>query len=419
MERATKDVPARTTLETFGPIVPREENVGGLLEKVKRTIREKIRSAPFVPIIGGGKVAPPESKLWKDKLGDVLRPDKQPVKAAALVTPELSDLSRILEELGATEIEGDEYVRLLRYCRNESLEDCIASFQVLTEGGLKQIPYGVREREQTFNLLREVPCWWTDNEQARSLDGECPLLWDKPKDWPKWLTADSLHPESRKKIGEWEKERKENDRLNQPWKDLTNDFLLREKTHYLDRVLIPVVEKWTIQEWKRRGFDVLELLARWESQHKFDQTEPCIKGEEGRRNTLATVLHLPTDKGWLPAIDCFAGKNWDGPEAFDEFFKNAKGSGVVQSFQEWPDDLQEVGKDKWEDLLRWIGVSWEPKVCQTQDFTISSHRLWAVYRSGRKGRPRTVKGEEIISFGIFQIVNPRLERRISYSPFLL
>ena len=389
LEKVILDIPARTALKTFGSIS--EEDGSGPLERIKKTIREKVRSTRFVPVIGGGKVSPPESKCWEDDLGNVLRTNDQAVKEANLVTPELSDLSSVLKELGATEIEGSEYVRLLRYCRNESFDDCIASFRVLTEGGLKRIPYG-GEREQTFNLLRQVPCWWTDNEQARSLEGECPLLFlDKPKDWPKWLVADSLHPEYRKKIEEWEKQRKEKIRLDQSWENLTDNFLLRRERHYLDRVLIPVVEKWSPQEWKQRGSDALELLARWESQHKFAQIEPWIKGEEGSRNTLSTVLHLPTDKGWLPAINCFAGKKWDGPEAFDEFFKEREEVGIVQAFEEWPDSLREISRDRWKGLLRWVGVSWEPKVYQKQDFRIS-HRLWTAYYSGRRDRPRTRQG---------------------------
>ncbi len=417
LEKVLRDIPARTALKTFGSIAPREENGGTILEEVKRTIREKIKSTPFVPVIGGGKVPPPKSQLLKDKLGNALRTNEQVVKNASLVMPELSDLSSVLKELGATDIKDSEYIQILLYCRNESLEECIASLRVLTEGGLKRIPLG-QERKQTLDLLRKDPCWridnlrkvscwWTDNEQARPLKGECPLLWDKPKAWPTWLAADSLHPEFRKEIEEWEKPRKENDRLRRPWKNLVDNFLLREKTHYLDQVLIPIVKKWTPQEWEQQGFHALELLARWESQHQFDQVEPWIQGEEGRRDTLSTSFRLPTDKGWLPAINCFVGKKWDGPEAFDEFFKEREGYGIVQAFEKWPNALREIDKNKWIGLLRWVGVSWEPKVCRTQDFTIPAHRLWSVYKSGLWERPRVLSEGKIISFGIFQIVYPR------------
>ena len=242
---------------------------------------------------------------------------------------------------------------------------------LLAESGLRRIPQ-TQDRERTLNLLRNVPCWWTEGEQAQPLEGERPLLWDNPKDWPSWLDVDSLHPEFRKTIEEWEKQLGEKPadsfllrEKKRSWKKLVDNFLPQKEEHYLDWVLIPVVKKWSPQEWKQRGFDALKLLAHWEYQHNFDQIEPCVKGEEDRQNTLATALHLPTDKGWLPAIDCFAGKSWDGPEAFDEFFKDQNESGIVQSFEEWPDDLRETDQSKWKSLLRWIGVSWEPKVCQT------------------------------------------------------
>ena len=388
LEKVILDIPARTALKTFGSIP--EDDGSGLLAKIKKTIRENMRSTPFVPIIGGGKVAPPESKFWKDNLGNVLRANEQAVKDASLVSPELSDLSNILKKLGTTEIEDSEYVGLLRHCRNESLEDCIASFQTLMEGGLKRIPYGCG-REQTLNFLREIPCWWTEDGRPRPLTDKFPLLWKKPENWPAWLVVDPLHHEFRMEIEKWEEQ--------QSWKELTDDFLLREKRHYLDVVLIPFVKKWESQDWDQWGFSALKLLALWESQHKFDQTEPCIKGEEDRRNTLATVLRLPTEKGWLPAIDCFAGKDWDGPEAFDEFFEDRNGFGIVQSFEEWPDSLRETSRDRWKGLLRWIGVSWEPKVYQVEDFQITGEKhqqLWERYVAdqsdvGGWGDTRTLK----------------------------
>ena len=359
-----------------------------------------MRSTPFVPVIGGRKVTPPESKCWKDNLGNVLRTNEQVVKEASLVTLELSDLSGILKELGATEIEESEYVQLLRHCRNESLEDCTASFQVLVEGGLQRARGA---DEQCLALLRQVPCWWTEREQARplTLNTEPPLLWRKPENWPEWLPADSLHPAFRKKIEEWEEQEEDGGGYRSAskkdeWRKLAAGFLSRKPEHYIDWLLIPFVENWTPQEWNHRGFDALELLACWESHHQFAQVEPWIQGEEGRRNTLATSLHLPTDKGWLPAIDCFAGKDWGGPEALDEFFKDVKAIGIVQAFEEWPDALRETDKNKWKGLLRWVGVSWEPKVCQTSSFKICQYpppSLWEDYFQKAKYYNREREGE--------------------------
>ena len=369
LERVIKDIPARTALETFGSISA-DFLFPKLIDEIKSVIEEKMRTTPFVPVIGGGKVSPCESTLWKDGLGRVLRKDEPKVKKAALISPRVSLLSDsfcALKELGARDIDNNDdsdeddcstYVELLRYCRNKSLKDCIASFRVLVEGGLKRVPWD--RPDWTRTLLREVPCWWTEDEQARSLAAKPPLLWEKPKKWPGWLRADSLHPEFRTKI------KKEEEQKGEEWEELTDGFLLRGEKDYIDRVLIPFVETWGQKNWQRLGFRVLQIFSLWESRHNFDRTEPWIKGEEGRRDRLATVLRLPTDKGWLPAIDCFAGKDWDGPEAFDEFFKERKRSGIVQSFEKWPKYLQKTDKETWKGLLRWLGVSWEPKVYQTR-----------------------------------------------------
>lgn len=381
VERAIKDVPAQTALETFGPIAPGDQSGRRLLGKIQQTIREKMRTTPFVPIIGGGKVAPCESTVWENDLGKVLRTDEQEVKDAALVRPRLCDLFKGLRKLGAKEIEDSEYVWLLRYCHNNSLEACIRSFRVLK--GCLEAALSNPDARRKIYAVDFVPCFWTESEQARPLATKPPLLWEKPEDWPEWLPADSLHPTFRTKIEEENKDYL--DRVLIPTVKLP-----RNNKDYLDWVLIPTVKKWTQQHWKRQGFDVLEVLARWEGGHDFSKITPWIEDEVGCRNTLAPALHLPTDKGWQSAINCFAGKDWEGPGAFEEFFKKQETLGIVQAFEEWPKSLQQIAKEKWKGLLRWIGVSWEPKVYRTQEFIIDGHDLWENYSSDNyhtPGRP--------------------------------
>ena len=79
---------------------------------------------------------------------------------------------------------------------------------------------------------------------------------------------------------------------------------------------------------------------------------------------MAKSLRLPIeDEGWLPATDCYAGEVWDGPPVFDQFFASVEGLGLVRSFQKWPAHVREATTEKkWKALLRWTGVSWEPKV---------------------------------------------------------
>ena len=381
LEKMILDVPPRTILEIFRDIDQYEDDDGKLTAKIAKIIWEKMRTTPFVPVLGGEHISPQDSNCWKDELGQVLREDEKNVKDARLPISSLSDLFPVLTKLGASEISDNDYLQLLRYCRYETLEDCIKSFNVLVKGGLKrvEVPYQQDSREKRLELLRQVPCWWINDGRARELDAMPSLVWEKPQDWPDWLAADSLHPEIRKEIEKWEEQQEQ--AIVEKWKSLTEQFLSREKKHYIHWILIPFVKDWGQQDWENQGFESLNWFMYWESTDEFNKIKPWIRGEEGRRNTLAAILHLPTDKSWLPAIDCFAGKAWDGPKVFDSFYKDKEGHGIVQPLEKWPDDLQITGKEKWKALLRWIGVSWEPNVRRTQDYTISDHPLWQTYDS--------------------------------------
>ena len=383
-KRVILDIPPQTVLKVFGDIDRPKEDDGKPIEKIKKTIWEKMRTTAFLPVLGGERVSPPDSRCWKDKLGHVLREDEKEIQKAALVTPALSDFSSDLKELGASEIEDSQFVHLLRYCRNESLDDCISSFHVLLEGGLDRVQKD--NDKETLNLLRQIPCWWIEDGEARHLDDFPPLLWEKPDKWPNWLKAKTLHRDLRVKIEEWEKEQKAasdlspNPELNK-WECLIDGHLSRKNEHYIDWVLIPFIKDWEQQDWEKHSFATLKWLMHWENPHNFNEIAPWIRDKEGRRNTLAASIRLPTDKGWLPAMDCFVGKDWDGPGAFDTFYQDRIDRGMVQSFENWCGELQETDKDKWKGLLRWIGVSWEPKVHLTPDFTIADHQLWSSYES--------------------------------------
>ena len=314
-------------------------------------------------------------------MGEVIKADSQEVQNAKLIVPTLVDLYSVLEELGAPKIDDRKYIDLLRYCRNESLKDCVSSLDVLLEGGLKRVKAG--DDQETLNLLSQFPCWWTDDGEARQLNDLPPLLWGKPDKWPNWLKVKMLHREFREKIEDWENKQEEvNGRFNnsklKKWQNLINNHLSRKNENYIDWVLLPYIKSWEKRDWEKLGFDVLMWLMLWESQHEFKKTTPYIRGaenneEERRRNALATTLRLPTDKGWLPAIDCFTGTALDGPKAFDTFYRDRTGYGIVRMYEDWPNELRETDKGKWKGLLRWVGVSWEPKVCRTQNFEIQKH----------------------------------------------
>ena len=393
LERVLLEIPARTALEVFGH-VDSNGNDSSLMERLRSAIRSTVESTPFVPILGGERVKPGDVRLWNYRLGDVLREDVPEVREARLLVPDLTDLRSALEKFDANKFSEDEHIRLLRHCRNESIEACFASFRALFRGALKQVgpTWYAEKRERDLRNLRAVPCWWTEDGKPRALDDEPRLLFRRPSDWPDWLPADTLHPRMRNAV-EWcvkrERNRKKS-RTNESsdttaeWLELIRGWCPRKPEEYLEWVLIPFVTGWDTARWKSEGWKVLKQYAAWSSEHKFKDVKPlAICGDSGeadkRRTELATKLFLPTDKGWLPAGDCYASKAWDGPPEFDDYFGNVKGRGCVLPFRQWPGRVRKrTNKELWKGLLRYAGVSWEPKIRQIKGH--SEAAIWEQYR---------------------------------------
>ena len=194
-----------------------------------KDIRDTLCDTCFVPVIGGGRVKPGEVQLWGGRLGTVLRDDAEQVRAARLLVPELCDLKNVLENLGAQAVKEKDYIRLLRYCCNRSLEKCLESWRALVEDGLKEIsPYSSSsDRGDMLEDLRNVPCWWTKSNEARALDGNPPLLFERPENWPDWLPADSLHPTMKQTAEDWETKAKEQESVK-IWKESISKWLLKK-----------------------------------------------------------------------------------------------------------------------------------------------------------------------------------------------
>ena len=368
-----KDIPARTALETFGNVV--SEDRDSPLIDLQRDIRDTLCQTPFVPVIGGDRVRPGDVQLWNDRLGLVLRDDAKEVQKACLLASELRDMAGVIESFGAQDIENEDYIRLLRYCRNESIKECFASWRVLIKGGLKRILSEYSKNEDRADLLerlRKVPCWWTGKETARALNGNRPLLLVRPEDWPDWLLADSLHPRMRKVLERYDTRlNKENQsEILQIWKELISKRLLKEQKEFLHYALLPFIAEWDLGHWKSDGWRMLrQVLSWWSPSRTFDRTTPWIEKTESEterdqeRRSLVENLYLLSDKGWLPAADCYAGEAWDGPPVFDRFFASIEDRGLVLPFKKWPNYARKkTTKNYWKVFLRWVGVSWEPKI---------------------------------------------------------
>ena len=382
-----KDIPARTALESFGEIADKDGD--SPLNNLQKDIRDTLCKTRFVPVIGGDLIRPEDVQLWNDKIGLVLRENTEEVREACLLEPAIRDLTSVLKRFGAKYIENEDYIRLLSYCRNESLKECFASWQVMVKGGLKRILSEHSRNHEARNLLgylRNVPCWWTEKGAARTLNGNRPLLLVRPENWPDWLPTNSLHPRMRKVLKRWETRatKGDEDKTLEIWRDLISGWLFKQRTEYLHDILLPFVAKWDSGQWETNGWGALLQVLSWSPSRKFVEVPPLLENPNGtqsekQRTKMAKTLCLPTDKGWLPAADCYAGEVWGGPPVFDRFFASVEDRGLVLPFHRWPNQIRKgTKKDQWKALLRWIGVSWEPKVRRVEDWP--DHCLVANYR---------------------------------------
>jgi len=368
ISRILDNIPASTALRAFVPDVePEQDTVASFLWEI---IKEKMAGKEFVPCVGEGKVTPGKARLWKHNLGKVVDSTLEKVKELNLAEQELvldEKCKKALELFGAKSVEIEQYPLILQNCRNGNIDDCRESLETLHEVVVSYAPQFSEKREDFLNNCRKVPCWWTENGKARSLSKEPKPLIRKNLDesLPGWLTVDILHEEILILIEGYEKTTDEERKKR--WEAFLKGSLLKgEKEGLIDSVLIPYWEQINDQNgqlewWKKYGWEALKLYLDWCKNHPFDDTKPMF-WDNDKQNRLATAIHFPTDKGWMPAWKCYAGKLWDGPDSFDEFFKKTPDRGILSPLKDWEESFRDEDRCVIKGKLRYAGVSWEPKV---------------------------------------------------------
>ena len=345
-----KEIPASAALRAFGEIpAVKGKEAKSEIGQLQNVFSDAVAQTPFVPVIGEGKVKPAEARIWRHRLGEVLRENDLGVREAKLLAPSLSaesDIRGILTNLGVKHISPHEHAELLRACQNDTLTECHAAWKVA--GDIAREANEKKEMDAVLvDALKDAPIWWTDADNSRSFNGDIPLLQKRPKpqEWPNWLKADALSPEFRKLLAD--KASTNHDSL----KDAAV-LPLHNPQSYFTGALLPFCKGRDSEWWEKMGWDVLQWAIRWggDKVNRTDESE--------------SIIHLPTDKGWLPAIQCYAGKDWGGPASFDKYFRKVEGRGVLLPMKEWKLPRGAEGdKNKWGEFLHELCVSWTPKVC--------------------------------------------------------
>ena len=365
ISRILESIPVSTALRALVPDQePEQSTVASFLWEI---IKEKMAGKEFVPCVGGGKVTPENARLWKHNLGKVVDSTLEKVKELNLAEQELvldEKCKKALELFGAKSVESEQYPLILQNCRNSNLDDCRESLEMLLEVMASYTPQYDEKRKDFLNNCHNVPCWWTENGKARSLSKEQKPLIRKNLDGslPEWLTVDILHDKILSLIENYEK-KTDKERKNSCVEFLKGGLLRGEKEELIDSILIPYLEQRIEQQewWKKYGWEALRLYLAWCKNHSFDNTLPMF-WDSDKQNGLVKAIHFPTDKGWMPAWKCYAGKLWDGPDSFDEFFKKIPDRGILSPLKDWEESFRDEDGGVIKGKLRYAGISWEPKV---------------------------------------------------------
>ena len=297
------EIPPLAALRAFGEIPrPKDGEVEGEIARLQNVLASAVADTAFVPTIGDDLVKPKEARLWEHGLGDVLSKTRGEVSAARLLDSSLacnSEARRILRQLGAEPIGPPKHAGLLRHCKNDSPEACLAAWQVAGDiarklsGNMPGRAYATpkEDADTAISALKNAPIWWTDAGTPRPLNGDTPLLLERPDKWPDWLKADAVAPEFRRMV--------KNDKVSDK-KDggvsrqdaLKNIWPLDGPRSYFTGALLPFCKKRGAEWWDKTGWKILPWALRW----------------GGGDAQAGRIIRLPTNKGWLPAIQCYAGK---------------------------------------------------------------------------------------------------------------
>ena len=340
IKEMTKDilcsVPPKTGLLAFGKANAHPNEDEGVIGTMCQSIAEAVAETAFVPILGGGECKPKEIKLWENNFGDLLKSDMPEVMGERLLCNSLQkdeEVFSILDKLGARGINNEDYFRILQYCKNGSVEDCCNAIKFAVDKFSDDVV--INEH------LRKIPFWLLGTNRARSYDGDCPILMECLLPWPEWLRVDVLSPGFKKAFEGI------NDRRKLPCVPL-------EKEDFIEKVLVPHCDGKDQKWWRENGTKILRQASDWLGNNPV---EDLIIGQEDERNKVGRVIRVPTKKGWIPAIECYAGSKWGGYKQFDGMEK------VILPIKdkEWK-KIKRAKKEEYIPLLKWLGVSRIPKL---------------------------------------------------------
>jgi hypothetical protein len=353
VSRIATQIPAESTLTIFRDFIgdAPAKRPRNLLQLLRYRIRQAVLDAEFVPVLAAAprRVRPSLARIGLPGLAKLLRRGRADVAAKSICAPGLDDRARDLERFGASPLRVDDYVDLLRYAHCRTVEDCIAAARIVASACLA-VDWAW---PGALDRLRRAPIWRTATGEMRGLAGERPLLMAKPKDWPDWCATDVLDPELAAAIFP-------DGAVGRPWPVLVDGWLHHRRVAYLRHCIAPILEGWSLADWRARGWDALKLIESWAAVDDWEKQSPFVPGvADDVRAALAAVACVPSGRNWVPARACYASNAIGGANGLVRAFRNIEGRHACSRPLE---ARQWFAADRWRALLRYLGVSWEPKI---------------------------------------------------------
>ncbi len=370
-----RDTVLRALIQRDGPgalnyLIPANQPESGLHREMHDKLIAAVRSARFVPTVGGSVAAPSELTTWSHGLGELLLKSKVPVGRQDLPQPHWCDghARSILKELGASDLGPSAHAKALRDFQPDNVDDACQAHAVLAvvyrDIDWSRFPdnYYLEQEQNLFQAAAKIlPIWQVQDGNWRSVAGQSPLFQASHPALalPEIIRLDCLATTFQKALKAKEVDGDLKVWDSEPIKAFRNPGnnqqpLLHEHKAdaLLQYALLPAVRGKNADWWKDNGSNVLAALQAIgchaeESSDVFDNA---------LRETLSQRICVPTQAGtWQPAGRVYAGAAWDNAWA-ETFVEKSRGHQFILAVpEELPGGMLSAP------ILRYIGVSWRPR----------------------------------------------------------
>lgn len=370
--RVTNFLTPQSVLELFRDLAKLPPaNVTKLDRKIQRVLGKAVLDSSFVPTVGGLRVTPPEARTWAHDLPAILNHKVGPVRNAKLCAAEMEEAFGALRTFGAEGLSAVEYAQMLNYAHCRNRQECLSASRVAHQACLSGV---YSPSPAVLNVLSEAPFWLTSTGQIRSLTGDRPLVRSRPEVWPKWLAADDLDAEFAVAVLGKDSE------VGKSWAPLMKGRLLQSTEDIITHCLVPVLATWSEKAWSKLGWEALTALYAWKPELEWAKIRPYVQGlspdPDPARTALIGVARVPHESKWVASRECYASPKIGGNSELAEFHREQSHRPIVGM----PAKAKPFGRTGWRSLLRYLGVSWEPKIRRVQqwheDGDTCSSRFW-------------------------------------------